>query len=103
MEVVDVALILDDFGTIVVGPAVNDAAPDAAAGHPAGEGLCVVLAAVAGGVLVGGTAELRSPDDQGLLQHAPGLEIADQAGDRLVHVPGQRRMALAQSAVGVPV
>ena len=56
----------------------------------------------AGGVLrPGAAAEFAGPDDERFVEHAALLEVADQAGDRLVGGPAQRTVR-ADVAVGVP-
>ena len=68
----------------VVGFPDDDARPDASAGHPHGESVRIMVAAVAF-FRHGRAAKLTAPDDQRLVQQAPALEVFDQAGDRLIH------------------
>ena len=76
---------------------------DAAAGHPHGEAVGVVVAAVAF-LRHRRAAELAAPDDQGLVEQAAALQVLEQAGDRLVHRAAESwRGCLSMSAVGVPL
>ena len=88
----------------LVGHADAVAALDAAAGHPHGKAVGVVVAAgalcVFGGRLA---AEFASPDDQRFVEQAAPLQILQQPGDRLVGVAGVVGVVLDQVAVGVPV
>ena len=87
MQVLDVEAVLDGGAAQLVGLADADAALDAAAGHPHGEAVGVVVAAGALGVLGGRLpAELAAPDDQRLVEQAAALQVLEQAGDRLVGV-----------------
>src|SRR5262245_18766905 len=86
---------------------MNDAALDAGAVEPNRESVRVVVAA--GWHLVGiarleagGPAELRGADDQRVLVLARSLEVADQAGHRLVNAGGRFRVVLLQFVVRVP-
>ena len=77
MHVGHVVPILDGVEAEFVGRAVDDAAFDAAAGHPDAEAVRMMVAAVA--VLrAGRAAELGGPDDQRLVQQAALLEILQQ-------------------------
>ena len=74
----------------LVGRAVADAALDAAAGHPDGEAVRIVVAA---GLLAclrdRQPAELAAPDHQRLVEQAALVEVRQQAGDRLVGLAGE--------------
>ena len=82
---------------------MGEAAFDAAAGHPAGEGLGVVLAAfgVFGGV-ERRAAKLRGPHHERVGEHPALFQVGEQAGDGLVHVARERGVLL-HVAVRVPV
>ena len=83
---------------------------DAAAGHPHGEAVMVVVAAVhlplvgAGrGELDGRrAAELASPDHQRVVEHSALLQICEKRRDRPVALVGQLAMAGRQVVVVVP-
>src|SRR6185312_17479357 len=79
VEVVDVDAVGGDAVAERVGGAVGDARLDPTAGRPGGEAPGVMIAAV----VVGGEfplavirpAELASPEHQGVLEHAPLLQV----------------------------
>ena len=85
VEIVDVHRLRFVFEVVavVVGGAVFDAAFDAASGHGEGEAARVMVAA-AGTLRVSGAAEFAAPDDEGVVEHAPHFEIADERGRWLV-------------------
>ena len=110
VEVVDVDTVFGDIEPEVVGFAVADAGFDAAAGHPHGEGVFVVVAAdadfFAAAVLAlfdGGAAEFGAPDDEGFIEEAAEFEVADEGGHALVDVFGFGGEAFVEAAVVVPV
>ena len=108
VQVVDVGLVLDAVEAEFVGLAVGDAGADAAAGEPHGEGVDVVVAAGLVAVFAHRrAAEFAAPDDQGLLEQAAGLEVADEAGAGLVNLVHDLRKivleGLALAAMAVPV
>src|SRR6185503_14273534 len=93
VQVVDGDAVLYGLESELVGGSVSDTGLDAAAGQPHGVAVGIVVAAVA--VLrARGASEFPAPDDQGLVQQAAALQIADQGGRGLVHV----RTARAQVA-----
>ena len=68
--------LFDGGGAEFVGRADADAALDAAAGHPHGEAVGVVVAAGAFGVFGRRlAAELAAPDDERLVEQAALLEV----------------------------
>ena len=105
VQVLDVEAVVDGGRAAeFVGLADADAPLDAAAGHPHGEAVGVVVAARALGVFGGRlAAELAAPDHQRLVEQAAALQILEQAGDRLVGAAGVVGVVLVQVAVGVPV
>ena len=73
----------------------------AAAGHPHGEAVGVVVAAVA--LLAHRrAAELAAPDDQRLVEQAAALQVVQQAGDRLVASRGRARRGSSRCRRGRP-
>ena len=91
VQVVDVD-ILAVFQVAVaqfVGAAVGEPALDAAAGHPDGEAVDVMIAADA--LAHRRAAEFAAPDDQRVVEQAALLEVVHQGGAGLVHVPRGRR------------
>ena len=83
VDVGDVVAVLDGVEADLVGRAVDDAALDAAAGHPDREAVDVMVAAVAA-LRAGRAAELGGEDDERLVEQAALLQVLEQAGDRLV-------------------
>ena len=93
VEVVGVDSVFSDVEAEVVGLAIDGAGLGAAAGHPHGVGVFVVVAAGGGlgAVLIGtlaqgGAAKFAAPDHEGFIQQAALLEVAHQRGHGLVHV-----------------
>ena len=97
----DVVTVLDGVKTQLVGGAVNVSALDAAARHPDGEGVGMVVSS-AGSFRAGGSAELGGPDNQRLIQQAALFEVLQQPGNGFVDLPAQTVVALLQRPVGVP-
>src|SRR5687767_15284967 len=75
---------------------------DAAAGQPEAEAAVVMVAAVIAALDHRRAAEFASPDDDGVLQEAPLLEIHNEGGAGLVGVEGVLLHAGRQVAVLVP-
>ncbi len=65
-----------DVDAEVIGGSVGGAGLDAAAGHPAGETLGVVVAAVAALGVVD-AAEFPAPDDQGVFHQAALFQVGE--------------------------
>ena len=104
MQAPDVERFLDGGGAEFVGLSDADTALDAAAGHPHGEAVAVVVAAGALGVLgCRLAAELTPPNDERLVEQPALIEILQQCGDRLVGVAGVVVVIFFQVTVGVPV
>ena len=83
VDVGDVVAVLDGVEADLVGRAVNDAALDAAAGHPDREAVDVMVAAV-GALRAGRAAELGGEEHDRRVEQAALLQVLQQAGDRLV-------------------
>ena len=64
--------------------AIGCAAFDASACQPGGEGVGVVVAALAA-LTAGHAAELGGPDDDGVVQESPGLQVLEQCRCGSVH------------------
>ena len=90
----------------LVGLAVMDAALDAAAGEPGGEGVRVVVAAHLLRVLRPlrhrQPAELAAPDDQRRVEQAALLQVGQQGGDGLIGLAGELAMVAGDVGVAVP-
>ena len=106
VQVVDVDRIADDVVAVVVGFAVGDARPDAAAGHPDGEAARVMIAAVVRGgqvaLAVNRATELAAPDDERVVEQPAPLQIENQGGTRLVDVARLIRDLRGQVGVLIP-
>src|SRR5687768_14849441 len=107
VQVVDVNGIGGDVVTEVVGLAVDDAALDAAAGHPDGEAAAVVIAAVvflaSRALSVNGSAKLAAPDDQRLVKQAALFEVCNECGRRLVGLFAIDRELSGKIVVLIPI
>src|SRR6185369_5436535 len=101
VEIGDVVALLDRVEAELVGRAVGDAALHSAARQPAAEAEGVVVAAV-GPLRAGRPSELRAPDDERLVEHPAALEVLEKAGDRLIDLAAELRVAGLQAPVGVP-
>ena len=101
MEVAHGVGVLDHAVAVLVGLPVDEALLQPAAGQPQAEPVGIVVAAV-GPLHERGAPELAREDDQRLVEEAAGLEVADEAGHRLVD--GQRvgGVALFELRVLVP-
>ena len=105
---------VDDVGrrleAELVGGSMDMAGLHAAAGHPHGEAVVVVVAAVdlaligaRGGQFDGrGAAELAAPDDERLVEQAAALEVGQQGGDGLVGFAGEASVLHFEVVMAVP-
>ena len=89
LDVVDVDGVFGDLHAEFVGGAVGDAGFDAAAGHPHGEGLGVVIASAAAsecgaGFNHGGASEFAAPDDKGVFEQSAFFKVFDKGGGGLI-------------------
>lgn len=105
VEIVDGGDFVDGGVAEFVGGAIDEPALDSGAGQPHGHGFIVVIAAEGAFAALGhgGTAELAGPDDEGFLEHAALLEVADQGGAGAVDFGGAEREFLAELGVMVPI
>src|SRR5262249_4074548 len=102
---VDVVAIAGVRGGLVrplIALAVGDAALDAAAGEPGGEGEGVVVAALAA-LAAGHAAELRGPQDNGVVERAEGFQGLDQGGGGAFEAGSNVAVALSMVPMGVPI
>src|SRR5947209_6964089 len=88
--------------TPLVALAVGRAALDAAARDPVGEAKRVVIASLAA-LGARHAAELRRPQDNGILQQAALLEVLDQRRRTARHADRERAMIARHILVGIPV
>src|SRR5206468_7321565 len=72
------------------------------AGHPADKSAAVMVAALAP-LGEGHASKLGAPKHQGVLEHAAGFEVLEQAGDGLVDGGADRRKLLRDTRVIVPI
>src|SRR5262249_20614751 len=87
--------------------AVDDARPDASAGHPHGKAARMMVAAV---ILLGQaalginrSAEFAAPDDQrGIVKSLP-FEVLNQAITRLIDVSALKREPASHVSVRIPI
>ena len=83
VEIVDVDLVLDGGEAEVIGCAVDVAAFHSAAGHPGGEAVVIVIAAIYFALVGaffghfddGSSAEFATPEDEGFVEHAALFEV----------------------------
>ena len=101
VQVVHVDFVLDREVTEVVGLAIGEAGFETAPGEQHGKARGVVVAARAVALGVGRAAKLAAPPHDRVVQQAAGLQILEQAGDRLVDAHGVV-LVLRQIGVLVP-
>src|SRR5271157_5255514 len=106
VEVMDVNRVGDDVVAERVGLAVSQTRLDSTPRGPDGEAAGMMVAAIVGrrelALAVVRPAELTSPEDQCILEHAPLLEVLDQAGAGLVGLAAEDANARRQAAVMIP-
>ena len=100
VEIMNVDDVLLGVVTELVRSTVRETSPDAAARHPHGESLDVVVAA--GALCHRRAAELTAPDDESFVEHAALLEVLDQRGGSLIDVPGRLHDSVLDVAVVIP-
>ena len=84
-----------------VGGAVDCSAFNAAARHPDGETVRVVIPSIAA-LGERSAAKFARPNNEGFVEKSPGLEIFQQTADGLIDLEGHIAVTLFQSAVLVP-
>ena len=109
VKVVHVHAILDRLETELVSSAIDRTTFDAPTGHPHAKTVRVVVAPVRcyDGCAVGDLnpwrpAELATPDDKGLIEHAALLEVLEQRRDGLVTFGGQLAVVLLEVRMLIP-
>ena len=75
---------------------------DASAGHPHGESVRIMVAAIAF-FRHRRAAELAAPDDQRFVQQPPRFEVLEEAGDGLIHRAAGFGVIALDVGVGVPL
>src|SRR4051812_36155250 len=78
LPLVDVDRIVDGVEAEVIARAEGEPRLDAATGEPHGERLRMMVAAIIAALRHGSAAELTTPDDERVLQHAALFEVLDQ-------------------------
>ena len=101
VQVVDLDLVFDGVVTVVVGGAIDRSPLDPAAGHPHGEPIGIVIAAI-GPLGHGGAAELSAPDNECAVEQTASFQVGEEARDRFVDGAGVVLMAAFQARVLVP-
>src|SRR6187549_2840432 len=101
VQIVHVHRVLSRMITKVIAAAPGEPAPYAATGHPYGEHLGMVVAAVAV-FSRRGTTELTTPKDQRVLEQAALVEILKQGRDRPVNLGRFRDAPLFDFAMVIP-
>jgi hypothetical protein len=93
----------DGFLAEFIGVSMTDAGLHAGTGHPAGEAVGIVIAALRAFLEEGHAAELGAPDDERVLQQAALFQVADQSGGGLVEDVRMHVILRLEIAVAVPV
>ena len=101
VEIVDHELLLHHPVAIVVGGAHDRAPLHSSTSHPHGEGLRIVITAVAP-LSKGSASEFAAPNHQRGFEQPPLAEVLDQGGDRLIDGAGVVSMPLAQIDMLIP-
>ena len=100
VKVVDVDFVFHGLVTELVGRSMMDSAFDAAAGHPDGESLGIVVATGAA-LRVGGAAKFSTPNDKRFIKQSTACEIGQQCGGRLIR--GRSAGTVVRFNVGVSI
>ena len=103
IEVVERVNVLHRLLAQVIRLAAAHAGLHSGPGHPAGEAIRVVIAALRALLEKGHPPELRAPNDQRVLEQTPLLQVADQRGGGLVHDWGVDVVLFLQRVVPIPV
>ena len=85
VQVIDVYFVFNSMKSQVIGGADDLAAADAATGHPGGETVRVVVAAV-GPLPDRRAAELPGPDDERAVEQPSLLQVRQQSGNGTIDV-----------------
>ena len=101
VEIGDIVRGIDGVEADFVGGAVGDACFEAAAGHPDGEAVDMVIAAI-GALGAWGATEFGGEDHEGVFEEAALGEVLEEAGDGLVDGEGEFGVIGFEGGVGVP-
>ena len=100
VDVRNVVPILDGVESDLVGAAVLNPTLDSAAREPRTESLRMVISS---GILrARRSAELRAEDHDGLVEHAPLLQVLQEARNGLIHLCRKRRVIRLDLRMSVP-
>ena len=107
LEVVDVDFVVNGIKADIIGSSVGDAGFNASSSHPSGKGVGVMVTTPAFAVLhvaleKRSTTEFAAPDDEGFIEHAALLEIADETCAGLVGILALGVEFRGEGAVLVP-
>jgi len=102
VEVVAVGFAIDGLIAEFVAETVGSTGFDACAGEPGDEGAAVVIAP-GFSLGEGHAAELGSPDDECVLEHAELFEVPNETGNRLIDGFGDEGEFVGDIGVVVPV
>ena len=100
-EIVNCGFVFDGVVAEVVGRTVNGSAFYAAAGHPDGEPVGVMIATIAS-LGKGRATEFAGPDDECFLKQASTAQILNECCDGLIDLVGHGGVAFLQFAVLIP-
>src|SRR5437879_2470245 len=95
VQMLHVVAVRGGFHAQLIGFAGAYSAFDAAAGHPHGEAVRVVVAAIAGAV--GGASEFAAPNDQRFIQKASLFQVLEETCNRFIGSSGIMSVVLYES------
>src|SRR5262249_24183197 len=100
LEIVNVDTVFDGVIAEVIRCSVSNAGLDAAAGHPNGEGVLVMVPAKPFRSVAlfvhRRSAEFPSPNNKSAVQQTATLQISNQSGNRLIRLLAAAHKAIAQ-------
>ena len=100
VEVTDMDHVLLGIVPKFIGVPVRNPSFDSSARHPNGKAFDVVVAAIA--LSHGGSSEFSAPDNEGVVEHAPLLEVLNKGGGALVDPLGDSGDGVLDSAMVIP-
>src|SRR5262245_15723281 len=92
----------DRVQTELVGRTDNVTASNPSPCHPHGKSIRIVVSTLPA-LRHWGSPEFASPNDERAVQESTLLEIAQQSGDRLIHVPAHLLVIAVDVIVGIPL
>ena len=103
VKIPDVMAVLNRLVPDLVGGAIADTGLDARAGEPVGEALGIVVPAMIFPLGNRLATKLSAPDNQGVLEKPPLLQVGEKRRDRLVDLGTMYVQVLLHSMMRVPV